>query len=570
MTSKSKTADSKTGEPVTREVSALEKARLGYAPRIPEILRRGIGGLAVQEDATPAAASRDADTIRTQFPQTHGRPGIRFVEGSGPGAAKPLAVGVVLSGGQAPGGHNVITGLFDALKAFHADSRLLGFLGGPKGILTARHEELTKERVDAHRNTGGFDLIRSGRDKIETAEDLERCRETSARLGLDGLVIIGGDDSNTNAAVVAEHFLAKGLGTCVVGVPKTIDGDLKSDQVEASFGFDTATKVYSELIGNICRDSRSAAKYWHFVKLMGRNASHVTLECALQTQPNIALIGEEVESRRLTLRQIVDGIAEVVRARANAGKNYGVCLIPEGLIEFIPEMRVLISELNVILHENEEYFKSIQTFLDRQEFINKKLTKDSSYVFSYLPARIQLQLLLDRDSHGNVQVSRIETEGLILEQVKEELAEWKSKGEFGGKFEAQQHFLGYEGRCAPPSNFDADYTYALGQTAAALVAFGRTGTMASVRDLTAPRDRWRAGGVPLTSMMQIEMRKGKPKPVIAKALVRMDGAPFRRLDASREGWQVEDAYLYPGPIQYFGPEEVCGALTKTLVLERGG
>jgi pyrophosphate--fructose-6-phosphate 1-phosphotransferase len=562
------TRESVPRESVSKGVSALEKARLGYVPQIPEILRRGIRGLAVAE-VPPAAGSRDDETIRGHFPRTHGRPGLRFVEGSGPREVKPLVVGVVLSGGQAPGGHNVITGLFDGLKAFHGESRLFGFLGGPKGIMTAKYEELTKERVDAYRNTGGFDMIRSGRDKIETAEDLERCCETAGKLALGGLVVIGGDDSNTNAAVVSEHFLSKGLDVSVVGVPKTIDGDLKSDEVEASFGFDTATKVYSELIGNICRDAKSAAKYWHFVKLMGRSASHVTLECALQTQPNIAIIGEEVEEKKMTIRQIVDGIAEVIRTRSNAGKNYGVCLVPEGLIEFIPEMRSLISELNVILHENEEYFKSLQTFLDRQEFINKKLSKDSSYVFSYLPARIQMQLLIDRDSHGNVQVSRIDTEQLLLEQVKEQLGEWKSKGEFKGKFEAQHHFLGYEGRCAPPSNFDADYTYALGQTAAALVAFRKTGYMSSVRNLTAPRPQWRSGGVALTSMMQIEMRKGKPKPVIAKALVRTEGAPFKRYEAIRDSMTVEDAYLYPGPIQYFGPEEVCGALTKTLVLERG-
>jgi len=554
---------------MSREISALEKARLGYEPRIPEMLRRGIKGIGVQEDQA-AATSRDAEAIRAQFPKTYGRPTLRFVEGSGPKQAAPLKVGVVLSGGQAPGGHNVITGLFDALRAFQGESKLFGFLGGPKGVFTGKYTELTKDKVDPYRNTGGFDMIGSGRDKIETEKQLADCGDVCSKLALNGLVIIGGDDSNTNAAVIAEHFVAKGLDVTVVGVPKTIDGDMKSDQVEASFGFDTATKVYSELIGNICRDSKSAGKYWHFVKLMGRSASHVTLECALQTHANIAIIGEEVEQEKTSLRTIVDRIAGVIRARAQAGKYFGVCLIPEGLIEFIPEMRVLISELNVVLHDDAEYFATLQTFSDKQEFINRKLTRDSSYVFSYLPAKIQMQLLLDRDSHGNVQVSRIDTEQLLLEQVKEQVEEWKTKKEFPGSFQAQHHFLGYEGRCAPPSNFDADYTYALGQTAAALVAFRKTGYMSSVRDLTAPHAQWRAGGVPLTSMMQIEQRKGKATPVIAKALVRTDGAPFRQFASLRSTWEMGDDYLYPGPIQYFGPEEVCGALTITMALERGG
>ena len=548
--------------------SILEKVRLKYEPQISEILRRGIRGIGIEEDRT-AATPKQAEEIRRQFPKTFGLPGLKFVQGSGPSPARPLKVGVVLSGGQAPGGHNVITGLFDAIRAFHPESKLYGFLGGPKGIFKGRHEELTKEKVDPYRNTGGFDMIGSGRDKIETSEQLNDCAGIGTKLGLNGLVIIGGDDSNTNAAVVAEHFVSKGLDTCVVGVPKTIDGDMKSDQVEASFGFDTATKVYSELIGNICRDSKSAGKYWHFVKLMGRSASHVTLECAIQTHANMALVGEEVQERNLTLRQIVDAIADVVRRRAEAGKRFGVILVPEGLIEFIPEIRALISELNVILHDNAEYFSSIPTFMDKQEFINKKLSKDSSYVFSYLPARIQLQLLLDRDSHGNVQVSRIDTEQLLLEQVKEQVGEWQAQKKFPGDFQAQHHFLGYEGRCAAPSNFDADYTYALGQTAAALVAFGKTGYMSSVRNLVAPRPQWRAGGVPLTSMMQMEPRKGKQTPVIAKALVRLDGAPFRRLAEMRARWEMSDEYVYPGPIQYFGPEEVCGALTMTLLLEQG-
>jgi pyrophosphate--fructose-6-phosphate 1-phosphotransferase len=553
---------------MTREASALEKARLKYDPKLPEILRPGIRSTAVEEGKATAAL-RNPEEIRKLFPRTYGQPAVRLVSGPGPKEAKPLKVGVVLSGGQAPGGHNVITGLFDALRALHGESRLFGFLGGPKGIFTGRHEELTKERVDPYRNTGGFDLIGSGRDKIETEKQLADCADTCTKLALNGLVIIGGDDSNTNAAVVAENFLARGLDVTVVGVPKTIDGDLKSREVEASFGFDTATKVYSELVGNICRDSKSAGKYWHFVKLMGRSASHVTLECALQTHCNIALIGEEVEHANLTLKAIVDKVADIVRRRAEAGKQFGVCLIPEGLIEFIPEVRALISELNKILHEDAAYFGTIQTFADKQEFINKKLSKDSSYVFSYLPAKIQLELLLDRDSHGNVQVSRIETEQLILEQVKEQVDEWKSKKAFYGNFQAQHHFIGYEGRCAPPSNFDTDYCYSLGQTAAALVAFRKTGFMACVQSLAAPRSEWKAAGIPLTSMMQVEERKGKATPVIAKALVRLDGAPFRKFLEAREAWALSDDYVYPGPIQYFGPEEIAGALTKTLELERG-
>lgn len=549
------------------EISALERARLSYEPRLPAILQRGIRKIAVVE----AGASRppaDADAIRKDFPKTCGQPLLRFVEGSGPKEAKPLRVGVVLSGGQAPGGHNVIIGLFDALKRFHGDARLFGFRGGPKGILTGKYEELGKDVLDRYRNTGGFDLIGSGRDKIETPEQQAQCAETTKKLGLDGLVVIGGDDSNTNAAVIAEHFVANGIPAAVVGVPKTIDGDMKSEEIEASFGFDTATKLYAELIGNICRDAKSAGKYWHFVKLMGRSASHVTLECALQTRPNVALVAEEVQAQNLSLRAIVDRIAEVVRARAQAGRHYGVVLVPEGLVEFVPEMKTLISELNVILHEDAAYFSSLTTFSDRQEFLAKKLTKESSYVFSYLPARIQRQLLEDRDAHGNVQVSKIDTEQLLLEQVSEQIGEWVSKGQFPGKFQGLHHFLGYEGRCAPPSNFDADYTYALGQVSAALVAFGKTGCMASVRNLVGPRGEWAAGGVPLTSLMRVEKRKGKAVPVVAKALVRLDGGPFRAFAEARGLWEREDGYLYPGPIQYFGPPEVSDAVTKTLALER--
>jgi pyrophosphate--fructose-6-phosphate 1-phosphotransferase len=554
---------------MSKEISVLERARSAYEPRLPAILQRGIRGLAIEEEKQ-GPAQKDADRIGKRFPKTFGSAGIRFVDGSGPGEPRPLKIGMVLSGGQAPGGHNVITGIHDAAKAFHAESRLFGFLGGPKGIFTGKYRELTPDVVDAYRNTGGFDMICSGRDKIEAEKQFIACADACKNLRLDGLVVIGGDDSNTNAAVLAEYFVEKGVGVSVVGVPKTIDGDMKSEQIEASFGFDTATKVYSELIGNICRDSKSAGKYWHFVKLMGRSASHVTLECALQTHANIALIGEEVQHESLTLKEIVDRIADVIRRRSAVGRDFGVVLVPEGLVEFIPEIRVLIAELNDILHENSKYFASIQTFYDKQEFVNRKLSKDSSYVFSNLPAKIQLQLLLDRDSHGNVQVSRIDTERLLLEQVSEQIAEWSSKKKFPGKFQAQTHFLGYEGRCAAPSNFDADYTYALGQTAAALVAFGKTGCMSGVRNLVAPRNEWTAGGVPLTSMMQMEQRKGKPTPVIAKALVDLAGGPFKEFAVHRSAWEIGDDYVYPGPIQYFGPDEVCGARTRTLTLERGG
>jgi pyrophosphate--fructose-6-phosphate 1-phosphotransferase len=412
-------------------------------------------------------------------------------------------------------------------------------------------------------------MIGGGRDKIETDEQLAACGETCRKLGLSGLVIIGGDDSNTNAAVLAEYFLDQGIDTTVVGVPKTIDGDMKGGGVEASFGFDTATKVYSELIGNICRDARSAKKYWHFIKLMGRNTSHVTLECALQTQVNVALIGEEAQEKNLTLSQIVDQVAGVIRRRAERGRSYGICLVPEGLIEFIPEIRSLIAELNRILSDHSKYFERVSLFSDRQEFVNQKLGKDSSYVFSGLPARIQQQLLLERDAHGNVQVSRIDTEAMLVEQVEERIAQWHVEGEFPGKFQVQHHFFGYEGRCAAPSNFDADYAYSLGHAAAMLVAYDRTGYIGAVQNLAQPPERWRAAGVPLTSLMQMESRKGRLTPVIGKALVMTDREPFLTFAAARDRWAIEDDYLYPGAVQYFGPAEVCGRPTQSLLLEAG-
>jgi len=553
---------------MSREVSALERARLGHRPELPDILTGGFRNVTFEEgDATTAV--RDVDRIEASFPKTFGRPGLDLVEGGGLQDARALSVGVVLSGGQAPGGHNVITGLFDAIRAVHAGSRLFGFLGGPRGLFTGDHRQLTAEVLAPYRNTGGFDLIGGGRDKLESAEQLAACRATCEKLSLDGLVIVGGDDSNTNAATVAEYFIDQGVETVVAGVPKTIDGDLKENGVEASFGFDTATKVYSELIGNICRDAASARKYWHFIKLMGRNASHVALECGLRTHANITLIGEEVQERRATLDQVVEHVALIVKRRAEAGKNYGVCIVPEGLIEFIPEIRVLIGELNRILHEDAKYFESLSLFSDRQEFVNRKLSRDSSYAFSCLPVRIQQQLLLERDAHGNVQVSRIDTEAMLVEKVTERIGEMQARGEFAGRLQVQDHFFGYEGRCAAPSNFDAAYTYALGHLAAALIAFGKTGYMCAVQKLVAPPGEWHAAGVPLTSMMQIEDRKGRPTPVIGKALVHTEGRPFLELAARRSRWEIEDDFVFPGAIQYFGPREISGLPTMTLLLEHG-
>lgn len=547
--------------------SELEKLRISYKPKLPEMLKKGIEHVDIKEEGATTAVA-DTDEIKKHFPNIFGKPLLHFKEGAGPDK-HPLKVGVVLSGGQAPGGHNVIIGIFDYIREMHPDSQLLGFLGGPKGIFTNNVRELTKEIIDDFRNTGGFDMIYSGRDKIKTRDDLQACKEVASQLELDAIVVIGGDDSNTNAAVLAEYFVENGQDTKVIGVPKTIDGDMKSDIIEISFGFDTCTKVYSELIGNICRDASSARKYWHFVKLMGRSASHVTLECALQTHPNIALIGEEVDQKGKTLQQIVEYIAGVVKKRAEAGKNFGILLVPEGLIEFIPEIRKLIEELNAILAKHEEYFKTIDLFTDKQEFINQKLSSDSSHVFSTLPARIQRQLLLDRDSHGNVKVSQIETEKLLIEQVSELLAQWKAEGDYKGKFSTQSHFFGYEGRCSAPSNFDADYTYSLGATAAVLIAFGKTGYMAGVSNLTKTPDHWRAVGVPLTSLMNIEMRKGKPEPVIKKALVELDGKPFKTFDENREKWEIEEDYVFPGAIQYFGPPEAADACNLNILLERG-
>ena len=554
---------------MSRRVSPLESERADYRPRVPAVLGAGIGTVAVRESGTPVPpVASDDDEIRARFPTTHGRPAVELAAGRDRVAADPLRVGVVLSGGQAPGGHNVIAGLADALRAIHAGSRLFGFLRGPNGILTNRHDELTAERVGPFRNTGGFDMIGSGRDKIESDEQLAKSLEVCRGLDLDGLVVVGGDDSNTNAAVLSEYFATHGQKTVVVGVPKTIDGDLKGGGIEASFGFDTATRVYGELIGNICRDARSAGKYWHFIRLMGRSASHVTVECALRTQVNVALVAEEAEQRGWTLDHVADSVADVVRRRAAAGRNYGVCLVPEGLIEFIPEMRGLISELNRILTAEGEAVERLDSADDKRALVASKLSQAGAKVFGSLPVLIQRQLLIDRDAHGNVQVSKIETESLILSEVAERVEAWNASGEFAGKFSAMCHFFGYEGRCAPPSNFDADYTYALGRLAAALVAHRRTGYVCAIQNLAAPPDEWRAAGVPLTSLLAIETRKGRRTPVIRKALVRLDAEPFLSFARERERWQVDDEFMYPGPIQYFGPPEVCSVPTRTLELER--
>ena len=533
---------------MAKGVSPLEAARVSYQPRFPLVLDQGSAGIAFEAgEATTAPA--DAREIAKRFPRTYGRPALKLIPGAAPVDTTPTTVGVVLSGGQAPGGHNVIAGLYDGLQVVRPGSRLLGFLGGPRGILAGQFRELTAEVLQPYRNTGGFDLIGAGRDKIEADDQLAACRATCEKLGVTGLVIVGGDDSNTNAAVLTEFFLEQDVAVSVNGVPKTIDGDLKGGQIEASFGFDTATKVYSELIGNICRDALSATKYWHFVKLMGRSASHVTLECVLQTHANVALIGEEVQQKQWTLEQIVDHVATVVGDRARAGKNYGVCLIPEGLIEFIPEMRRLIDGLNRGLSMPG----------------NEQLSAADGRVFDSLPATIQTQLLQDRDAHGNVQVSRIDTEQLLIRKV----AERVEKLRLPGKLLVQGHFFGYEGRCAAPSDFDADYAYALGRLAATLTASGETGYMCSIGNLVLPPSQWTATGVPLTSLMRMELRKGRPTAVIEKALVRLDGEPFRAFAAARARWAVEDEYRYPGAIQYFGPSAVSSTITETLRLERG-
>ncbi|TFG84580.1 MAG: diphosphate--fructose-6-phosphate 1-phosphotransferase [Spirochaetales bacterium] len=550
------------------DISPLQRARYGYSPKLPKALAAKPEQIALTfGGATEALDDRDA--LKAIFPVNYGKPLVTLVHGNGEGMKKRLIVGVILSGGQAPGGHNVIAGLFDGLKAGNPESRLIGFRGGPGGLVEDKAMEIDAAMIDLYRNTGGFDMIGSGRTKIETPEQFAKSAGVVRARGLDAVIVVGGDDSNTNAALLSEYFLSEKLPCGVIGVPKTIDGDLKNEFIETSFGFDTATKTYAELIGNIERDAASARKYWHFIKLMGRSASHIALECALQTHPNVALVSEEIEAGKLTLSDITEEICRSVVARSDKGMNFGVVLIPEGLIEFIPEFKILITRLNEVLAEQADGFKSLANDAARVDFVLKNLDIQSATLYRSLPQEIQKQLIMDRDPHGNVQVSRIETEKLLIVLVEKRLATLKAAGSYTGSFSSQAHFFGYEGRCAFPSNFDADYCHALGFAAWALTAAGLTGYLASVRNLSAPASHWIAGGVPLTMMMNMERRHGSDKPVIRKALVELDGEPFKAFAAARAVWAVETSYRFPGAIQYYGPADVCDRPTETLLLEKG-
>lgn len=548
-------------------LSPLQKARYDYAPKLPSILREAIDSIVPikGELTTPEA---NAEQIKELFPNTCGIEKISFAKGKNIEIKNSRNVGVILSGGQAPGGHNVISGLFDAIKKANPESKLYGFKGGPSGIIEDDTLEITQEYLAAYRNTGGFDIIGSGRTKLETEEQFNLAQRTCEKHNISAVVIIGGDDSNTNAAVLAEYFLSKKAGIQVIGCPKTIDGDLKNDSIEISFGFDTATKTYSELIGNIERDANSAKKYWHFIKVMGRSASHIALECALETQPNICLISEEIEKNETSLAEVVDSIAITVAKRAENGDNFGVIIIPEGLVEFIPEVKALISELNDLLAKEAKAYASLNSTEEQVEFILSNVTEKSASVFSILPSSIRMQLLMDRDPHGNVQVSRIETDKMLIEMVGAKLDEMKADGKYVGKFSGLNHFFGYEGRCAFPSNFDADYCYSLGYNAFMLIASGLSGYLSSVKNLSAPAAEWVAGGIPITMMMNMEQRNGELKPVIKKALVELDGAPFKYYEKHREQWAIETCFTFPGAIQYYGPTEVCDITTRTLSLEQ--
>lgn len=542
------------------EKSVLQKSREAYTPKLPKALRSFVD----VKEGKPTQSVGDQDEIKKLFPKTYGLPLVEFVPGEKK-TNEPINVGVILSGGQAPGGHNVISGIFDGIKRLNPENRLYGFLMGPGGLVDHNYMELTSDIIDNYRNTGGFDMIGSGRTKLEKVEQFEKGREIIEKLGIKALVIIGGDDSNTNACVLAEYYAAKNYGIQVIGCPKTIDGDLKNDQIETSFGFDTATKTYSEVIGNIERDANSAQKYWHFIKLMGRSASHIALECALQCHPNVTIISEEVEKNDTSLDEIVTYIAQAVADRAADGNNFGTVLIPEGLIEFIPAIKRLIAELNDLLASEEG--KKVEP-KDHYNWIKSKLTGENAAVYASLPEGVAKQLTMERDPHGNVQVSLIETEKLLSEMVANKLAEWKKEGKFNGKFAAQHHFFGYEGRCAAPSNYDADYCYALGISASELISNGKTGYMAIVKNTTAPAEEWIAGGVPITMMFNMERRNGEMKPVIRKALVDLNGKPFKEFASHREEWRRNTCFVYPGPIQYFGPTEVCDQPTMTLKLEQ--
>ena len=544
-------------------ISNLQKARAAYQPKLPKALQ---GPVKVVEGAATESVGNQAE-IKELFPNTYGMPVVEFAEGGQPSSAE-FNVGIILSGGQAPGGHNVISGLYDGVKSINPANKLYGFLMGPGGLVDHKYIEFTDSLIDAYRNTGGFDIIGSGRTKLEKESQFESGIEILRELGIKALVIIGGDDSNTNACVLAEYYAAKKYGVQVIGCPKTIDGDLKNAQIETSFGFDTACKTYSELIGNIERDCNSARTYWHFIKLMGRSASHIALECALQTQPNICLISEEVEAKNMSLDDVVTYIAEVVAKRAAAGNNFGTVLVPEGIIEFIPAIKKLIAELNEVLTDPATGESRVFSSKDEQvAFVKSHIAPENLAVLESLPKDVERQLCLDRDPHGNVQVSLIETEKLLSAMVATKLAAWKAEGKYNGKFSAQHHFFGYEGRCAAPSNYDADYCYSLGYNASRLIAAGKTGYMSVIRNTTAPAAEWIAGGVPITMMMNLERRNGAMKPVIRKALVELDGAPFKYFASKRDEWAEQTAYVYPGPIQYWGPSEVCDQTTKTLQLE---
>ena len=550
------------------KLSPLQIARYSYVPKLPGMLRNGISEICVKEGALTESVA-DQEKIKALFPNTYGKREITFQKGKNTSVSKKQVVGVILSGGQAPGGHNVVCGLYDALKQTNKENVLLGFKNGPSGLLDDNYLIFDDEYINQFRNTGGFDIIGSGRTKLETKEQFAVALEVCKKHGITAIVIIGGDDSNTNAAVLAEYFAANNAGVQVIGCPKTIDGDLKNDDIECSFGFDTATKTYSELIGNIQRDANSAKKYWHFIKVMGRSASHVALECALETQPNICLISEEVASKKMSLAQIADYIADSVVKRSEKGMNFGVAIIPEGVVEFVPEFKKLIQEINELLAGSKaDAFNLLPTWKEKYSFIEEGLTKESMAVFAILPENIQQQLFMERDPHGNVQVSLIESEKLFSALVKANLDERKAKGTFKGKFNALHHFFGYEGRCAFPSNFDADYCYSLGYNAFMLIQYGYNGYLSKVSNLSKPAEEWVAGGMPITKMMNMERRHGEDKPVIKKALVELEGKPFKYFEAHRDEWAVDTCYTYPGAIQYYGPTEVCDLTTRTLALEK--
>ena len=541
--------------------TSLAKARAAYQPKLP-------ASLSVHSTANKTALPSNTDAeIQSLFPNTFHLPAVSFSSGTDAANPAPIVVGVILSGGPAPGGHNVIAGIFDAIKQIHPDSSLIGFRNGPDGLLTNNGTEIDAKLLADYRNTGGFDIIGSGRTKLESEQDFLKALETAKSRNLTALVVIGGDDSNSNASKLAEFAASRKAPLTIVGVPKTIDGDLKGEHIETSFGFDTACKVYSDLIGNIQRDAISARKYWHFIKLMGRSASHIALECALQTRPNITLISEEVAQRQLTLKNIVDDIANTVAQRAANGEKFGTVLIPEGLIEFVPEMGVLIGELNETLAHHGDAFNALADLPAKRAFVAEKLTAPSASLYKSLPDDIANQLILDRDPHGNVQVARIDTQRLLIDLVEARLKDLKSAGTYKGSFAPLPHYFGYEGRCAFPSNFDADYCYTLGFTAALLIREKLTGYICSVRGLTKPAAQWQAGGVPMAQMMNMERRHGKMVPVIKKALVELDSPAFREFEKHRATWAKETSYAFPGAIQYFGPAEVSDTTTITLQLE---